>query len=398
MNEWNPDLTAGQRLLLNGRPDLAEPYLRKGLAVSPGNAVGHACLAESLLGRRAIPDARSEALTSISLAPEACVGHAVLAGVEVEAGRWRQAEAAIRDAIRLHPEEPDHYGVLAFALLQQGRPGRALAAVSHGLGRKPNDPMVLNVRALALADLGRIGEARDVLRGALVSRPESAILHCNLAFVLISHGEPEAAREAAREALRLDPTSEIAQRNLRASELAITKPLALVLRRAATWWHRRPLWERSVFLGGLAALTPISLVTGLMAALIGTCWLALSLVGAAHSPGNPMHPFKSVIGVIAAATLTGAFMGIPLVASYADTPLAGFSAAFACLGLAIAAGTRRPYRQLVFGISLVVIAIGGIRATAPIAAIQRPRIGVVDDRVIPYRSVWGSSVDWDRCD
>jgi Tfp pilus assembly protein PilF len=370
MNEWNPDLTAGQRLLKNGRPDLAEPYLRKGLAVSPGNALGHACLAESLLGRRAIQDARSEALTSISLAPAACVGHAVLASVEVEAERWRQAEAAIRDAIRLHPEEPHHYGVLAFALLQQGRPGRALAAVSHGLSRKPNDAMVLNVRALALADLGRIGEARDVLRGALVSRPESAILHSNLAFVLISHGEPEAAREAAREALRLDPTSDIGQQILRASELATTKPLVLVLRRAATWWYRRPLWERSVFLGGLAALTPISLVTGLMAALIGTCWLALSLVRAANSSGNPLHPFKSVILGIAAAAFTGAFVGIPFMTVLVDTPLPGISAALACLGLAVAAGARRPYRQLVFGLTLVVIAVGTIWTTAPVAAFQ----------------------------
>jgi Flp pilus assembly protein TadD len=391
----NADFAIACQFLAAERGDLAERHLRLALSAEPDNAVAHALLAECLADRREVTEATNEARESICLAPDQPEGYAALASAQAAARRWRDAERTIKEALRFDSSVPRYWSKLADSLVAQGRTGRAIEAADRGLSIKPTDTGCLNARAFALLDDGRVGDARETIRSALVSAPVSAALHSNLAYVLLAHGETQAARDEALEALRLDPGMRTAQQVLRASERR-SRWSRRIQMRALAWWQHRPVWERNVFVVGLAAAGVISPVTWILGLMIALMWAAMSI---AHfvfrrtarldrAPGGLLAPLSGFAALllgsqmaagsvarsvrqrsissndlasaaaclpVAALILVAFLVGGRPVIGYRLPTLAAI-ASFAILGLS--AASARPTRQLLFVLALLVIAAG----------------------------------------
>jgi tetratricopeptide (TPR) repeat protein len=398
----NGDLVAARQFMAARRVDLAERHLRLALASEPDNASAHAMLAECLTARKAIPDAMAEAREAIRLAPSQCTGYAALANAQSAGRQWREAERNLNEAVRLDPDDPAHWAALAHALVQQGRAGRAIDAADQGLRRRPNDVPCLNARALALLDLGRITDARATIHTALVSAPESAVLHTNLGFVLLAYGQAAESRAESLEALRLNPTLEVAQQNLRAANAAMARPFGLMGVRTASWWRHRPVWERIVFVAGLALAGLLSPVALFMAAMIATWWSFMAIRRTVAQPTNALHDLAPLISRLQYP----AILGISVVSSNwptPDNPIPSLTAVTACILLAVAASFARPTRQLLFAAALVVIAAGSWDAVfvGPLlesADLQPPAVGtpyalLTDDQVQACLISPGPTVD-----
>ena len=351
------DLRLGRQLLAAGRFDLAEPRLRGALSREPASAIGHALLAECLVGRGSLADATTEAHEAIRLAPDACYGHAALGAIASQQRRWRAAELSYAESIRLDPHDPNHRGALAYVLLNRGQARRAVETADAGLRLNPSHAGCLNVRALALLDLGRASEARESIRSALVSRPESAVLHSNLAFVLLGRGEARAARDESLEALRLDPTLAVAHANLRASEQAMRRRFTAVWLRTASWWRYRPVWQRVLFVAGLAVCGLISGPAWIMAVLIGIWWGLGTVQRAAAAPKSPLHGLAPLLPRFAVPVLLGAIFVLPYWPVFVGA-VAGFAGFAASLALAGAAASNRQRRLALFTLALVCLAGG----------------------------------------
>ena len=358
----SPDLAVARQYLTGRRYDLAERHLRLFLASEPGSALGHALLADCLIARQALPEAEAEARESIRLDPANCLGHTALAAVHSAARHWRAAERSIREAIRIDPRDPHHWATLAHALTAQGRAKRAMAAADEGLRLRPTDSGCLNERALALLDLGRLDAARETIRSALVSQPESAVLHSNLAFVLLGYGEAAAAREEALEALRLNPTLKVAEANLQVAQRGDRGPLSQVLVRAMNWWRHRPIWERFVFIGGLAVTGLLAPVAWIMAVSIGGFWSIMATRRVLADPASRFHRFGPLVSAL---TVPALLVGVVLAEAWprqapAVALFAGFTATFT---LTLAAAFARPRRTAWFGLTLVIVAVGSVNQT-----------------------------------
>jgi Flp pilus assembly protein TadD len=391
----NGDFAAAVQFMTAGRDDLAERHLRLALSSEPEDPLVHALLAECLAGRQEVVEAAAEAQESIRLAPDRPEGYAALASAQAAARRWRDAERSIKEALRFDSSVPSYWSRLAHILVGQGRTGRAIEAASQGLKLRPTDIGCLNGRALALLDDGRVREARETIRSALVSAPVSAELHSNLAYVLIAHGELPAAHDEALEALRLDPSLRTAQQMLRASEGRNSWSRRIELR-ALAWWQHRPVWERNVFVVGLAAAGVVSPVTWILALMIALMWAVLSIAQfvfrrTARLDRAPRGLLSPLIGFatlllgaqmaggsvarsvgrrsisrndlasaaaclpVAALILVAFLVGARPVIGYRLPALAAI-VSFAILGLS--AASARPTRQLLFLLALVVIAAG----------------------------------------
>jgi tetratricopeptide (TPR) repeat protein len=378
----SPDLAVARHYLGSRRFDLAERHLRLFLASEPDSALGHGLLVDCLIARQALPEAHAEARESIRLAPDACLGHAALAAADSAAHQWRAAERSINEAIRLDPRDPHHWATLAHALTEQGRAKRAMKAADEGLRLRPTDSGCLNERALALLDLGHLDAARATIRSALVSQPESAVLHSNLAYVLLGYGETSAAREEALEALRLNPTLKVAQANLRAAQRGDRGPLTQVLVRATSWWRHRPIWERLVFIGGLAVTGVFAPVAWIMAVSIGGYWSIMATRRVLANPANRFHRFGPLVGML---TVPALFVGVVVAEAWPrQAPglalFAGFTATFT---LALAAAFAQPRRTALFGLTLALVAVGSFNQSwlpSGVGApnLDEPSLGALD--------------------
>lgn len=391
----NADFAVANQYLAASRPDLAERHLRLVLAAEPDDALAHAFLAECLAARHAVDEATTEARESIRLAPDRCDGYAALASAQGEAHRWRAAEQTNKQALRIDPNDPRHWSQLAYSLVQQGRTRRAIEAADRGLRINPTDVGCLNGRALALLDAGQVAAARETIRSALVSAPVSATLHANLAYLLLVQGETPAARAEALEALRLDPGLRMAQHILRAGERDTRRSRRLWIR-TVSWWLHQPVWERNLFVVGIAAAGVLSPVAWLLALMIGLSWVAVaipqfifprttrldnaprgllapvsglaalaiglrlvggSIAGSLKRRSVSAHDLASAAAClpVAALIVVAFIVGARPVEGY-QLPSAAALVAFALLALAVA--SARPIRQVLFVLALVVIAVG----------------------------------------
>ena len=191
----------------------ARPLLERAIALDPGFAEAHACLAVNHVTAwafwgGAMEDHKSVALSAaekaVSLDPDNADAHATLAYVEMYNGRaalagselqtalaidpnsadaWlysgelktHQGEAAtaiadIEKAFRLNPFPPGwYYWILGYAQYAAGLYGDAVAALGHESTRRSGSRRLL---AASLAQVGRIDEARFEAQQFLSANPD----------------------------------------------------------------------------------------------------------------------------------------------------------------------------------------------------------------------------------
>jgi tetratricopeptide (TPR) repeat protein len=210
----NAHLERAQIWLEQNRFDLAEPELRKVLAVDPEEPWAHAALAVCLVELGRAKDGLAAAERAIGLAPEWDVPHVAHAHALLALERPREAEAAARQAIACAADDSRAHAMLARALVGQKRWREAQAAAEAGLQIDPEDDTCANMRALALIQLGE-GKAADLaLEAALRRDPENPQTHMNLGWSALHRRDAGAAIAHYREALRLDPGSADARAGL----------------------------------------------------------------------------------------------------------------------------------------------------------------------------------------
>ncbi|HEX2205873.1 MAG TPA: tetratricopeptide repeat protein [Longimicrobium sp.] len=251
MQQSSPHQLRALVLLEQGRPDLAEPELRRALADDPHDGYLHALLGLCLARLERKDEALKEAREAVGLEPDFPFSHYALARVLLLQDRPAEAEAAIREALDLDPEEPDYHAVRAASFLARRRWQEALAAADAGLAADPEHADLVNLRSTALVQLGRRDEAVHALGGALARDPEDARAHANQGWALLHRGEPRRALEHFREALRLEPNSAWARAGL-VEAMKARNPLYAALLRYFLWMSRldrRTQWM--VILGGL---------------------------------------------------------------------------------------------------------------------------------------------------
>lgn len=201
--------------LARDRPAGAEPWLIRGLALSPASARLRMDLAALWLGssrRGPVPAILGPVLANGD--PPAHAG-AMAALVGAMAGGGAGGGEGATDACRRALSRDDlpmaaaarlwtYFGV---HLMATGRQEEALAALQRAVFLDPHDPLAATRFALLLAGSGLVEEAEQIARRLVERLPEAAEAHRVLGLVLLRRGRLAAARSAMLAAVRLAPTA-----------------------------------------------------------------------------------------------------------------------------------------------------------------------------------------------
>ncbi|HEX7902143.1 MAG TPA: tetratricopeptide repeat protein [Planctomycetota bacterium] len=250
-------------MLAGGRPDLAEPLIRRGLQRQPDSPFGHALLALCFHHRDDHAAAEREAREAVAQAPDVPFCHYVLGRVLLSAKRIAEAETAALTALDLLPENEGHLALLGQIRIAQKRGAEALELAERGLAIDPNDLNCLNLRIVALRELGRNAEAQLAAREILQRHPEDEVAHIQAGLARSMVGDDDAGRAHFAEALRIDPTNQ---------------PLARAFERRSGGF----LWVIGAVFAVAGALTPWTKIAMTGRSLRGLTWiLPLVVLGAA---------------------------------------------------------------------------------------------------------------------
>lgn len=256
------------QLVMQGRPDLAEPELRRALASDPDDPDLHVFLALALTDLGRSGEGLAEAERGVGLEPGFALAHYARAAALLDLDRGRDAEAAAREAIRLDPHDVGARVVLAAALLGRRQRDEALAVTDEALALDPEHAGAANMRAQVLVALGRRDEAAATVEGVLARNPESAHSHANRGWTLLHQNRPRDAMAAFREALRLEPDDDWARSGI-VEAMKARNPIYRGLLAYFLWMSRLSSGTRwAIVVGGYLAAQVIP----------GALWVYLPLV------------------------------------------------------------------------------------------------------------------------
>ncbi len=197
-----------------GRPEKAEPELRRALALDPEDTETKIDLARCLYLLDREKEALPIAKEAVGEAPDWTYSHFVLSLVYSGLDKDKLAEKAAREGLLLDPEADYLYGALASALLGQKRWKDALEAAETGLAIDPEEAQCLGARGVALTNLGQTADAASGLEASLLHDPENPQTHFLLGYAALNEGRHDAAVQHFSESLRLAPESEGARAGL----------------------------------------------------------------------------------------------------------------------------------------------------------------------------------------
>lgn len=207
-----------------GLAEEAEAACRRALALDPAHVPSATTLANHLLNRGALDEAR--ALLTAFTQGEAPAPHLLLAlgALELKQGDLALAKKHLEGALRLNPRSPMVRLYLARVHDQLGDPDRARRELGIALELSPGIQECtdraraheLRREAERLYQTGFSAEALELLLEALRMDKEDPLLHNDCGVVLHSLGEDARARESFERALKLAPALEEARANLAA--------------------------------------------------------------------------------------------------------------------------------------------------------------------------------------
>ena len=180
----------------------------------PTNPVAHNNLAEVLLQKGQLDEAKSHCETALDLNPDYPEAHNNLGVAHLRLGDPREAAVQFQKAIELKPKYAGAYSNLGSALLLQGKMAEAMDHFQKALQLNPAKADARINLGHALLHLGKKDEAIEHLQMALEAEPDHAEAHNNLGEALRETGKLDAAMEHLNTALKLRPNYADARINL----------------------------------------------------------------------------------------------------------------------------------------------------------------------------------------
>ncbi len=202
----------GEQLVALGRPDEAEPAVRKALALDRAHLGAGTTLANLLLNRGEL-DAAREVLEPFAAqqVPHVLVA---LAAIACKQGRILDAETLVNQAIAVAPRHVLARLTSARIADVRGYPKAAHMQLEAAYSFAPTIPEVLaridamrmRDEADALMEKGDVKSALAILVAALKHDPEDPLIHLRLVKALEHFGEAQRAEESRARAFALAPS------------------------------------------------------------------------------------------------------------------------------------------------------------------------------------------------
>jgi tetratricopeptide (TPR) repeat protein len=225
-------LSAGQRLLDQGRNDLASQQFLRVLSTAPEHPEALAMLALTRLRQNQHRAARELSLQAIQAGPESAYAYHIAAIIATHfssadvsnqfelnklfkttrfdsKGRYNEARELLAESMRLDPYWPANYALLAELEMWQELPHAALAAADKGLEIDPQDSDLLNWRARALEQIGKTEVSMQSTALALEANPEDAMALNMRGWQQLLLRHPDQARQSFLDSLRIDPSKQM---------------------------------------------------------------------------------------------------------------------------------------------------------------------------------------------
>lgn len=192
-------------LLVDDRPDEAEPNFREALRLRANLPEGHYNLGCILHRRGQLEEARFQYTEALRLSPALAEAHNNLGDVLRRTGRLEDAIREGEAAIRLAPKSAEARYTLGLSLQDSGRFDDAIAQFTEAV-RLGLDGAELRYKfGAALHQAGHVEESVTQYAEALRLRPAYPEVHANLGAALQTIGRSDEALAHFREALRLKP-------------------------------------------------------------------------------------------------------------------------------------------------------------------------------------------------
>lgn len=212
-----------EQLVACDRPEEAADACRQALQLAPGNVNASMTLANILLNRGELDEARAtlEALEQTGHAPLAAV--TALAAIAEREGRLDQALALLKKVLTAEPGSAIAALYLSRVLDRLHQPDAAEEVLTELVARAPAlaEPRArLEALRLRRAGEGLVidnmpNDALGRLVAALKLDPEDPLTHNAIGVVLAALGKPDDARRSFHRSLRLAPGMKEAEENLR---------------------------------------------------------------------------------------------------------------------------------------------------------------------------------------
>jgi tetratricopeptide (TPR) repeat protein len=197
-------LREAAELLQAGRPDAAEPVVRRAMALAPENADAHNLLGAILDQRGAAQEAEREYRTALRLNPKAVGAFANLGVLLARTHRPSEAVQAFESALRLAPAHPQASLNLGLTLYQLNRTEEAAKWLEVAANASPLRPEPLYYLGLIASARGEREAAIDYWRKTLALADDFTEANFMLAEELRKSGRIEDAKYFYERALAQD--------------------------------------------------------------------------------------------------------------------------------------------------------------------------------------------------
>ncbi|WP_420456720.1 tetratricopeptide repeat protein [Rubrivirga sp.] len=362
-------------LFRSARFDLAEPELRRALALDPEDPELHWLLSLTLSNLGRLGEGLEEADAAVALGPEVSGGHYARATALLDLGRRVEGTDAAIEAVRLDPENAVVRVKLATAWYVRHDLRQALEETDRALALDPESASATNLRATILGRQGRHREAAALVEDALALEPDNPWFHADRGWALLHLGREREAMVAFRESLRLKPGFERARSGI----LEAMKARNVVYRwllRFDLWKGRMPPLRRwTLFLGGFVLAMVYAPVFGLYFGLLLIGWIGrplYNIVLLMDPFGRAVLTRGETIGAVAVAGCLWSGLVVGALGLGADdTAVALAGGVLASMSIPVSATAqagaefgRRPTRLLVATAVLAVVGVAFVVATA----------------------------------
>jgi predicted Zn-dependent protease len=244
-----------------GLHDLAIDELKRGLAMTPADAMAHALLASCLLAKGRVHAAEYEVGEALRLDPGSTFASLTLARVLTLRNRWSEALRLCSEVLAADPSDADAHLLRAEVFLLSGDRPAALASLRAAAKLRPDDIAVMRGFADYYLRVGDLAQAEHFALAVLAQHAEDADGHLLMARVCLLRDEVDHAERHVATAIADDPDSHEA---LRAFADVKTRRSPLL----GVWWRWNAWMQRLGTRGMVSVLIGAYIVFNLTALVV----------------------------------------------------------------------------------------------------------------------------------
>ncbi|HEX4144960.1 MAG TPA: tetratricopeptide repeat protein [Pirellulales bacterium] len=194
-----------QREQQQGRFVQAAAAWRKFIALRPGIADAHNCLANVLMFQGKLDEAADQYERATALKPDLFPAHNNLGNILRRQGKLEQAVARYQKVLALRPDLAEPHNNLGNVLLSQGKLEEAAASFERALALRPDLPEPYNNLGNVRREQGKFEQAAEQYQQALALRPDYVEALNNLGNIRWEQGKFDEAAALYLQALALNP-------------------------------------------------------------------------------------------------------------------------------------------------------------------------------------------------